>query len=565
MKKQLLLIGLLLVAVCGFSAIIDVPADQPTIQAGLNVAAEGDTVLVQPGIYYENLVWPATGSLKLYGTSTEECIIDGGNTDCVIYMLGISGETFISDFTIQNGNATGNDQPADGGGIFCSTSTLYLSNLIITNNTAIESGGGIYSNTAELNLDNITIINNCSNIDAWRDGGGGAHFFDSNVNLNNIHFENNTAVSSGGGLFSFSSELNILNSEFTDNHSYYDPGFSNQFGGGGMFCYSGSSYVEDVTFSDNSASSNGGGFGLNLSDAEMINVYVTNNSAQENGGGIYLQQSSPEFTNFLITNNLSENSGGGLFISATMGDYPLLTNVTISDNSSLMGGGIGTMLGGPRITNSIVWNNGPEEIYGIDHVNGLPAITITNSDIEGGEAGINFENGTISWLEGNLESEPQFINSGDHPYSLSNDSPCIDAGTLTLVQGYQLPEFDILGNQRIYGDMVDMGAYEWQGTGKGDELEVLSPKLSNYPNPFNPSTTIQFETTNLHEIAQIEIYNLKGQKVKTLPVSPSQSYKVSVTWNGTDKNSQPVSSGVYFYKLKVGNETKAVQKCLLLK
>ncbi|HPR18549.1 MAG TPA: FlgD immunoglobulin-like domain containing protein [Candidatus Cloacimonadota bacterium] len=98
-----------------------------------------------------------------------------------------------------------------------------------------------------------------------------------------------------------------------------------------------------------------------------------------------------------------------------------------------------------------------------------------------------------------------------------------------------------------------------------EKLPVADYKLSNYPNPFNPSTTISFDlTANDAKNAKIEIYNLKGQKVKTLPVSPSQSHTVSVVWNGTDDNGKDVSSGVYFYKLKAGNCEKS-KKMLLLR
>ncbi|HPR18235.1 MAG TPA: T9SS type A sorting domain-containing protein, partial [Candidatus Cloacimonadota bacterium] len=109
---------------------------------------------------------------------------------------------------------------------------------------------------------------------------------------------------------------------------------------------------------------------------------------------------------------------------------------------------------------------------------------------------------------------------------------------------------------------------EWNGTAiQEEEITPESPAVShltNYPNPFNPSTTIQFETTNLHEFAQIEIYNIKGQKIRTLPVSSSPSRKVSVVWDGTDDNNKPVSSGIYFYKLKTGKIEKT-KKCLLMK
>jgi len=87
-------------------------------------------------------------------------------------------------------------------------------------------------------------------------------------------------------------------------------------------------------------------------------------------------------------------------------------------------------------------------------------------------------------------------------------------------------------------------------------------RLSNFPNPFNPSTTISFETSNLHEFTQIEIYNLKGQKIKTLPVTLC-GIEGSAVWNGTNNNNQSVTSGIYFYKLNIPNSQTG--KMLLLK
>jgi len=98
-------------------------------------------------------------------------------------------------------------------------------------------------------------------------------------------------------------------------------------------------------------------------------------------------------------------------------------------------------------------------------------------------------------------------------------------------------------------------------------IPQVQATLSNYPNPFNPSTTISFQTTNSYENVQIEIYNLKGQKVREFDVIMSgvEGESNSVTWNGTDKNSQPVSSGIYFYQLKVDGKPIAKNKCLMLK
>ncbi|MBC8383468.1 MAG: hypothetical protein H8E22_06675, partial [Candidatus Cloacimonetes bacterium] len=66
-------------------------------------------------------------------------------------------------------------------------------------------------------------------------------------------------------------------------------------------------------------------------------------------------------------------------------------------------------------------------------------------------------------------------------------------------------------------------------------------------------------------LSQIKIYNVKGQLVREfLPVTPSHSHPVSVTWDGKDKNGQKVATGVYLYQLCIDGEYKAERKCLLI-
>ena len=103
-----------------------------------------------------------------------------------------------------------------------------------------------------------------------------------------------------------------------------------------------------------------------------------------------------------------------------------------------------------------------------------------------------------------------------------------------------------------------------------DELPITNYTLRNYPNPFNPNTTISFETTNSHENAQIDIYNLKGQKVQTLDCSnslaaTSKELTHSIVWDGTNEIGKQVQSGVYLYKLVSNGKELAVNKMLLLK
>ncbi len=80
-------------------------------------------------------------------------------------------------------------------------------------------------------------------------------------------------------------------------------------------------------------------------------------------------------------------------------------------------------------------------------------------------------------------------------------------------------------------------------------VTVSDYRLSNYPNPFNPSTTISFTAEN-PRASEIVIYSLLGRKVKTLAVGHQHgSGEESVIWNGTDDWNQPVASGVYLYRL----------------
>jgi M6 family metalloprotease-like protein len=88
--------------------------------------------------------------------------------------------------------------------------------------------------------------------------------------------------------------------------------------------------------------------------------------------------------------------------------------------------------------------------------------------------------------------------------------------------------------------------------------------LGNFPNPFNPVTTIQFEIGNGNSHVMVEIYNIRGQRVRTLVNGMYSAGKHSVMWNGTDDHSRAMSSGIYFYRLKINDYTET-KKMLLLK
>jgi len=89
-------------------------------------------------------------------------------------------------------------------------------------------------------------------------------------------------------------------------------------------------------------------------------------------------------------------------------------------------------------------------------------------------------------------------------------------------------------------------------------------RLQNYPNPFNPETNINYSIPEEGKV-ELSIYNIKGQKVKTLVNETQASGEHTIVWNGTNKNNKRVASGVYFYKLEVNDSKLLINKMLLLK
>ena len=85
--------------------------------------------------------------------------------------------------------------------------------------------------------------------------------------------------------------------------------------------------------------------------------------------------------------------------------------------------------------------------------------------------------------------------------------------------------------------------------------------LSNHPNPFYEKTEIHYSLPH-HAVGTITIFNSKGQKIKDIPVSPSEN---SISWSGLDENNTKVPSGVYFYQLEIKNKTLASGKMLYLR
>jgi len=88
-------------------------------------------------------------------------------------------------------------------------------------------------------------------------------------------------------------------------------------------------------------------------------------------------------------------------------------------------------------------------------------------------------------------------------------------------------------------------------------------RLSNYPNPFNPETTICFSATGIYDVS-VNIYNVKGQKVKHFTIAKDAIQPVNeLVWNGTDNTNKPVSTGIYFARVQAGTHSKTLKMMMI--
>ena len=97
------------------------------------------------------------------------------------------------------------------------------------------------------------------------------------------------------------------------------------------------------------------------------------------------------------------------------------------------------------------------------------------------------------------------------------------------------------------------------------EISTVVTKLQgNYPNPFNPTTTISFSVAQTSSFVNLEVFNIKGQKVKKLlgEILPAGNH--TIVWNGKDENGKAVASGVYFYKMNA-DKFISTKKMILMK
>jgi hypothetical protein len=270
-------------------------------------------------------------------------------------------------------------------------------------------------------------------------------------------------------------------------------------------------------------------------------------------------------------------SGSARIINATIGN-------NYSPELSVAGVGLSGSIDYTLI-NSIIYGNLPYEL-GLINNNAITSnVTISHSLIGGGENGLYHHgnpNTIVHWGEGNLDTDPLWMGDTfpDYPYMLTENSPARNAGTLDIPD-FEFPEFDLAGNPRIYGDSIDMGAYEWNPVSvEEDFLSDGLPtahdyKLYNYPNPVvalqsdgrrggSTGTSISFQLPEDGHVA-IDIYNLKGQFVRRVVDAYMRKGEHNAFWDGRDDLERYVATGFYMYKLEIDGKMVATGRCTFIK
>jgi len=417
-----------------WATIISVPSDQPTIQLGIDASSDGDTVLVQPDIYYENINFNGhnitLGSLFIMTGDTSyisQTVIDGSqNGTVVIFESGESSFSRITGFMIVNGSGTFFEEYIDIPGYWHS----YM------------AGGAILCNNSS------PIISYCNLSFNSTDRGGGVHCRESTAEILYCSIHSNTA-DTGGGINGDNSYLFINCNLIEDNIGYL---------GGGIYLSSSletGSLIHGNVINNNYADHGAGicidWLNINFTISENI---IASNTADMGGGGIYCVDSSPKIIGNLIVYNEGQNwNGGG--IRGTRSSARIINN-TLNGNSC----------GGP----------GAGDIHMGDYMIGLSG-QITNNIItnSAGMIGMsccwsqyivaynNFwsnENNPSQLPDDfpNYFFDPFYVDLDNGDYHLQSDSPCIDSGDPDL-DGDGITWEEDPDDQDPDGTRMDMGAF----------------------------------------------------------------------------------------------------------
>ncbi len=490
-----------------------IPDSIQSITGGLNAAGYGDTVLVKPGEYIENITWPATDGIKLYSAyGPDTTLINGDRIDRVInFGSNITRATEIKGFEISGGAAS------QAAGIYCQGSPSIIDNKIKFNicNGERNYGGGIYcdNSTSPLIMNNEIIDNICTDSATWNYGAG-------------IYVD----------MYSTAEICYNLITRNTCSKGYWN------YGAGIYVGLRGDPFIYQNLIMDNYATDGERGHGAGIYVANQAHALIFSNIVLNNhcnsilwnyGAGIKVSGHANIINNTIVDNVCSGGSwnyGGGIYIDNN--DTAWIKNNIIVQNSSSSGSGIYS--NGVCINSyNDVWNNIGGNYFG------------------------------CSPGPGDISQAPLFVAGTNGLYYLSQieagqpqTSPCVDAGD-TLLATYPLMLDSLLRSWTTRTDSVpdistiDM-CYHYPTTLTNGIFEKITNNnlftIQAAPNPFRNRIKFEIPQQKSGKI-RLMISDIAGRKVYHSEQSAGNSESKTVFWDGLDNQGVSVPEGVYFYRL----------------
>jgi Right handed beta helix region/PKD domain len=347
MKPVIITICLMLLVpmVCAYGTDRLVPSQYPTIQAAVNAAASGDTVILAPGTY------SGDGNCDITVNNSITIRSQNGPETCILDCNANTGQSHRG-FTLNAGTLAGltitGGYSDRGGAVYCngsSSSIVKITNCILTGNIS-KRGGAVFCNYGNLEIMNCFLTNNSSGIAST--GYGGAIYCESgSVLVANSTISGNSSGAGGGIYCAQQGIVTIKNCAISNNSALSSSG-------GGIYCDQGSmAIIVGSDISRNSASRGAGIYCVNATSSIISDCNIHGNVAQDPsgnqamGGGIYnsVTTSSANRTPFsILQSSITDNvvkgiqcQGGGLYFrtdSTSYGPSVLLTGCIVARNSA---------------------------------------------------------------------------------------------------------------------------------------------------------------------------------------------------------------------------------------
>jgi predicted outer membrane repeat protein len=555
-------------------------AESPYYVDGDLLVTASEQLIIEPGVevifndYYQVTV---EGVVSAIGTEAEIISFTALEEDTgwsgFVYIDGNESEVELSEFIHCEFNGTfamGVAESEKNGGAFYlnNSSNLFFSHCLFSQNYSEWDGGAIFA----------------------KDG--------SDIIVENCSFINNTSYFYGGGMISYNSAPILTYCTFKQNSS-------NVFAAGFSAWQNSNPQLYNCEFISNEAGACVAAYFVN-SDVILANIVFTGNVADTGlGGALALTGGNIEATNLTFVDNESPTGGGAIWINGgSVAVYNSIFWDNLPYNVSVTSGNITTA--NCNSNDGIEGeNNISQDPLFVEAENGDFRLLQGSPSIDSGSADlVSFElpefdlDGNLRLIDGDLD-ETIVLDMGAYEYNPQTETYGTLVGTVSDLDGNALANAQILVGE-FSATSDDQGEYQLElPTGDysvscalegyqipadqdvtivegetqtidftlellvfSDDTELISElSLANYPNPFNPETTISYDIPS-NQSAKLKIYDAKGRIVAEYAnLSGGQG---SVVWQGLDQDNKLVPSGIYFYQIETAGET-LTRKMLLLK